>query len=178
MDDLTNYVVVITNAWTDYDVRKRVIASDVQFHHLNTTPTLWPLTNGFRIIGPFSTPSDASGPNGSYRSNFVVAHFRASAERPTRNFQDNQLAQMGPSPRGLEITIFGSPVSGSVTNNAWDQSWARRHHHAIYASHCTTSKISDSVPLAGSPGGKIANTGRQCFSSKPHGDQDIRAGSS
>ena len=23
-----------------------------------------------------------------------------------------------------EITIFGSPVSGSVTNNAWDQSWA------------------------------------------------------
>ena len=92
MDDLTNYVLVITNAWTDYNVRKQVIDSEVYGYTPTNTdpPNLWPLTNGFRIVGLLSTPKYVRGQNGSYRSNFVVAHIRAFSGTANEKFpQDN-----------------------------------------------------------------------------------------
>jgi type II secretory pathway pseudopilin PulG len=189
MDDLTNYVLVITNAWTDYDVRQRVIDSKVYgFTPTNTDPPSlqMPLTNGYRIIGLLSTPKYVNGLNGSYRSNFVVAHIRAFSGTANEKFpQDNLLARdMGLSYRMVsEITTFGSPVSGSVTNNAWDSSWANfaayptntvehdsRYNYALYSRQLHSLhdiRLLFRWPVL--PGGRIANTGRQVYRSSASG---------
>jgi len=189
MDDLTNYVLVITNAWTDYNVRKQVTSSSVYSYTPTNAvpPNLSPLTNGFRIIGLLSTPKYVSiGQNGSYRSNFVVAHFRAFSGTANEKFpQDNKDARdIGLTYRVVsEITVFGSPVSGSVTNNAWDQSWANygayqtntlehdsRYNYAQYASYLHNLqdiRLLFRWPVL--PGGRIANTGRQVYRSSASG---------
>jgi hypothetical protein len=190
MDDLTNYVVVITNAWTDYDARKRVIDSKVYgFTPTNTDPPSLQLTltNGFRIIGLLSTPKYINGQNGSYRSNFVVAHFRSFSGTLNEKFpQDNPAArEMGLTYRVVsEITTFGSPVSGSVTNNAWDYTWANfadyptntvehdaRYNYALYSSQLRSLhdiRLLFRWPVL--PGGRIANTGRQVYRSSASGN--------
>ena len=189
MDDLTNYVLVITNAWTDYDVRKRVIDSRVYgFTPTNTDPQglRMELTNGFRIIGLLSTPKYINLPNGSYRSNFVVAHIRALSGTANEKFpQDNLEARsMGLTYRMVsEITTFGSPVSGSVTNNAWDPTWVNyaayptntveynsRYNYALYSSQLHSLydiRLLFRWPVL--PGGRVANTGRQVYRSSASG---------
>ena len=78
-----------------------------------------------------------------------------------------------------EITTFGSPVSGSVTNNAWDYSWANfaafptntvehdsRYNYALYSRQLHSLhdiRLLFRWPVL--PGGKIANTGRQVYRS-------------
>ena len=42
MDDLTNYVLSATVAWTDYDVRKRVVASGVYGYIPTNMPRTYP----------------------------------------------------------------------------------------------------------------------------------------
>jgi len=189
MDDLTNYVVAITNAWTDYDARRRVIDSRVYgFTPTNTDPPnlQMQLTNGFRIIGLLSTPKYVLGANGSYRSNFVVAHIRALSGTMNEKFpQDNVDARdMGLTYRVIsEITTFGSPVSGSVTNNAWDIGWANfgaysnnpvefnsRYNYSLYSrglSSLHDIRLLFRWPVL--PGGKIANTGRQVYRTSASG---------
>jgi len=88
-DDLTNYVLCITNFWTEYDINQRVIKSDVDYY----TPTSsavtsilgrqandFPLTNGAHIIGLLSMPTmpEFFPPQTQpYQSNYVVAYVRA-----------------------------------------------------------------------------------------------------
>ena len=189
MDDLTNYVLVITNAWTDYDARKRVIDSKVYgFTPTNTDPPSLrlQLTNAYRIIGLLSTPKYINGQNGSYRSNFVVAHIRALSGTANEKFpQDNPAARdMGLTYRMVsEITTFGSPVSGSVTNNAWDSAWANyaayptntvehnsRYNYSLYSSQLSSLhdiRLLFRWPVL--PGGKVANSGRQVYRSSVSG---------
>jgi type II secretory pathway pseudopilin PulG len=189
MDDLTNYVLVITNAWTDYNVRKQPIDSRVYgYTPTNSDPPSleFPLTNGFRIIGLLSTPKYINGQDGSYRSNFIVAHIRAfSGTLNEKSPQDNVAARdMGLTYRMVsEITTFGSPVSGSVTNNAWDSSWVNyaaysnnpvefnsRYNYSLYSGQLSSLhdiRLLFRWPVL--PGGKIANTGRQVYRSSVSG---------
>src|SRR4051812_32153928 len=87
-DDLTNYVLCITNFWTKYDPNYSVAGSGVDYY----TPadsgvtstngvTSFALTNGARIIGLLSTPKRMpefiGTPPGQFQSNYVVAYVRA-----------------------------------------------------------------------------------------------------
>jgi len=88
-DDLTNYVIAITNIWTLYDDKYKVVKSGMDFY----TPTssgvtsivpapTFPLTNGARIIGLLSMPKRMpefveAPPATGFQSNYVIAYVRA-----------------------------------------------------------------------------------------------------
>jgi type II secretory pathway pseudopilin PulG len=90
-DDLTNYVICITNFWTRYDDKLKVLDSGYDFYNQGTgvvtsvtpPPTAFPLTNGARIIGLLSTPKRLRTNENifpidpPYQSNYVVAYVRA-----------------------------------------------------------------------------------------------------
>jgi type II secretory pathway pseudopilin PulG len=90
-DDLTNYVLCITNFWTTYDDRYKVIKSDFDYYTPSsskvTSPIAtpldsFPLTNGGHIIGLLSMPKRIpdfllAPPATGFQSNYVVAYVRA-----------------------------------------------------------------------------------------------------
>jgi type II secretory pathway pseudopilin PulG len=94
-DDLTNYVLCITNFWTDYDVNATVTKSGIDYYtpnnsgrtSINPATGDFPLTNGAHIIGLLSTPKFTPFPYPAvapvnpmappYQSNYVVAYVRA-----------------------------------------------------------------------------------------------------
>ena len=90
-DDLTNYVLCITNSWTSYDANSKVVKSDVDYYtpsnsgRTSFSPAIndFPLTNGAHIIGLLSTPkfTETVSPLNvmapPYQSNYVVAYVRA-----------------------------------------------------------------------------------------------------
>jgi type II secretory pathway pseudopilin PulG len=92
-DDLTNYVLGITNYWTVYEVtptQTNIISRGAdQYDRANSVGTSQMaastgcgLTNGFRIIGLLSTPTYVPSPpppggSGTYQSNYVIAVVRA-----------------------------------------------------------------------------------------------------
>lgn len=88
-DDLTNYVVCITNFWTKYDNKYAVVKSGFDYYTPSSSgvtsllpPPDFPLTNGSRIIGLLSTPKTMpefllAPPATGFQSNYVVAYVRA-----------------------------------------------------------------------------------------------------
>jgi type II secretory pathway pseudopilin PulG len=91
-DDLTNYVISITNYWTQYRVtatQTNVLTSaENGYTRFNSHVTsivlpdnVFPLTNGANIVGILSTPRyfPLEGPAriGDFTSNYVVAYVRA-----------------------------------------------------------------------------------------------------
>ena len=92
-DDLTNYVICITNFWSSYDANARVVDSGFDYY----TPTDskvtsisgrpqgdFPLTNGAHIVGLLSMPKRIPLANyipfpidAPYQSNYLVAYVRA-----------------------------------------------------------------------------------------------------
>lgn len=90
LDDLTNYVVAITNYTTVYqDDPKGQGPVEWGYTYTNSTinkspsPTQYPILNGTRIVGLLSTPKfvviPSQSKNGAiwFRSNYVVAFVRA-----------------------------------------------------------------------------------------------------
>jgi type II secretory pathway pseudopilin PulG len=106
IDDLTNYVVAITNWATEYDGVGKPRLNTYGYTYFNSSqdggamnPPM-PLISGFRIIGLLSTPKYTSmvtrGTLG-FRSNYVVAYVRslsgdASEKYPQTNAQMHDLA--------------------------------------------------------------------------------------
>jgi type II secretory pathway pseudopilin PulG len=88
-DDLTNYVMVITNTWTTYDNKYVLLKSNVDYYTPSNSVVTsiapepaFPLTNGSRIIGLLSMPKRIpefvmDPPVGGFQSNYVVAYVRA-----------------------------------------------------------------------------------------------------
>jgi type II secretory pathway pseudopilin PulG len=88
-DDLTNYVLCITNFWTTYDANNKVITTNFDYYtptNSNRTSGIaavndFPLTNGARIIGLLTTPKTVPEfippTTQPYQSNYVVAYLRA-----------------------------------------------------------------------------------------------------
>jgi hypothetical protein len=100
-DDLTNYVVNITNYWASYpDSTGLPTASGANGYTYtdSTTTPAFPLTSGKRIIGLLSTPKFVPplGPagGGPFVSNYIVAYVRAfsgsSAEKPPQEMSIRQ----------------------------------------------------------------------------------------
>lgn len=94
LDDLTNYVMAVTNYWTDYDAVTNPTGSGAFGYTLlgSTTTPAFPLTNGYRIVGLLSTPRYLPGPVPPYRSNYVVAFFRALSGAATEKAPQNDPA--------------------------------------------------------------------------------------
>jgi type II secretory pathway pseudopilin PulG len=100
-DDLTNYVVAITNYWKIYNDNGPLV-SHVEAHTytgawLDGTPTGNWITNGLRIIGLLTTPRyiDNSQPSAIFfRSNYIVAYVRSMSGQAGEKFpQTNTIMQ-------------------------------------------------------------------------------------
>ncbi len=123
LDDLTNYVYAITNYWTEYDNKGKIVAGNNGVNGVNngysyTTTVVAPgylttsgtfnspattISNGTNIIGLLSTPEFTDG-NGLpinnflsgnfYYSNHIVAYVRSiSGLAVEKPPQDNQILQ-------------------------------------------------------------------------------------
>ena len=85
LDDLTNYVGLITNSVQEYDAATNLVGAPVVFvytytnSYRNGSPTAPPvlLDCGSNIVGVLSTPKYIPGNGGNFFSNHVVAYVRA-----------------------------------------------------------------------------------------------------
>jgi type II secretory pathway pseudopilin PulG len=98
-NDLTNYVMGITNYWTKYDAATNIVAGPgldgYDFQGSDVTSIApkpsCPLTNGAHIIGLLSMPKYLPLNGGAFQSNYVVAHVRAlSGSAVEKAPQNNQ----------------------------------------------------------------------------------------
>lgn len=134
MDDLTNYVMAVTNFGASYNAAGQFVTRRTDWY----TPTnssmnpQFPLTNGFRIVGLLSTPKIIflpSGPRGQssgFYSNHFVAYVRslsgpASEKPPQTNSTVQDLAlsykmitEVGP----YGVDFFGP--NGALGPQYWD----------------------------------------------------------
>ena len=126
LDDLTNYVVGITNYTLDFSragnpLNRGVYGYTVHGSTVNGSPTSPqnPLTNGYCIVGLLGTPKIIPNASGvGYRSNHVVAVFRSlsgpASEKPP---------QFNPTMQELALSYrVIADVSGYSTN-FFDPSW-------------------------------------------------------
>ena len=139
LDDLTNYVYLITNYWACYDNlgNRKFFGQNGYSYQGSTIANNWPqqpsgqfpITNGLRIIGLLTTPEYTDGfmPitnlwNGGY-SNHVVAYVRSlsglAAEKPP---QDNQI--MREDSFGYRVLCVNAPMAAD-TNMLLQSSFTR-----------------------------------------------------
>ncbi len=98
LDDLTNYVLAITNYQTRFDAFTNTVGrAPLPLGYTYFDSSMQPpfrLTNGFRIIGLLSTPKFAPEPKGGFSSNYVVAWVRSMSGGAGEKFpQTNQTVQ-------------------------------------------------------------------------------------
>jgi type II secretory pathway pseudopilin PulG len=97
VDDLTNYVMAITNHVTQYNDKGIVSVATKRYGYTTTnsdTSPPFPLINGARIVGLLSTPKYVIFNDGSYTSNHVVACVRSISGPANEKFpQDNGSVQ-------------------------------------------------------------------------------------
>lgn len=182
-DDLTNYVIAITNTWATYDGARTLDRSGVDWY----TPTASrlpgrALTNGFRIVGLLSTPRYIPDPDtGGFVSNYVVAHLRSLSGGAAEKFpqDDPNAREMAFSYRLIsEVISVGTPASETVTNNAWDigqvnyayyptnsPEYVARASYLNYATNLQNNlhdvRLIFRWPLR--PDGRVGNAGRQVY---------------
>ncbi|HLP77804.1 MAG TPA: hypothetical protein VK327_12900 [Candidatus Paceibacterota bacterium] len=138
LDDLTNYVTVITNFWTHYEIDdgKTNITSGLNEYSLTNSHVTLPLltddntmklTNGARIVGLLSTPKylPLSGPasGGSFTSNYVVAYVRAmsgSAVEKAPQKNEDVLSQAFTYRMVVEITPYVPEVPLDTNSTVLD----------------------------------------------------------
>jgi type II secretory pathway pseudopilin PulG len=125
LDDLTNYVMAITNSVTEYDpTMTHVIGSWVNGYtttNSSTTPP-FPLTSGLRIVGLLTTPKylawGVSKTGVNVASNHVVAYVRSMSGPAFEKFPQNDpnVQDLGFSYRMTsEVLPYGT--------NYYDPSW-------------------------------------------------------
>jgi type II secretory pathway pseudopilin PulG len=98
LDDLTNYVLAISNIWTEYDADTNLVTGGGNFYTndlsivtqdygLPPVPAGYGLASGLRIVGLLSTPKYTAAPTaGHFYSNHVVAYVRAMSGSATEKF--------------------------------------------------------------------------------------------
>jgi type II secretory pathway pseudopilin PulG len=95
MDDLTNYVMAITNSGAQFLSNGKVKSKFLYWYtQTNSSVPGFALTNGFRIVGLLSTPKymPTIAPNGTYNgfySNYVVASIRSLSGPANEKFPQN-----------------------------------------------------------------------------------------
>jgi len=125
LDDLTNYVVGITNYQTAYNRNGKagattVVAYTLPTGYVNNTPnTRLALTNGYTVIGVLSTPKIVVNGSGvGFVSNHVVAVFRSmsgpASEKPP---------QVNPLMQELALNYRVIADNSGYGTNYFDPSW-------------------------------------------------------
>jgi type II secretory pathway pseudopilin PulG len=147
LDDLTNYVVAITNYYVDYNETFRAGAPPREYGYTRTNSDVTPpllLNSGARIVGLLSTPKyinllRARGPNLSYfRSNYVVAYVRSLSGTANEKMPQNNptVQELGFNYRlTVEVVPYANydPLS-VVTNNAVNlQDYFDHYNNALIA---------------------------------------------
>jgi type II secretory pathway pseudopilin PulG len=136
LDELTNYVACITNTRTFYSTNGAVLSSQsFGFTYTNASNKLYPITNGFLIVGLLSMPkyqpvaASSLGPAGFY-SNHVVAIVRSMT-----GLASEKAPQINPDVRDTTFTYrlisevvpygFAQPApQGMIFDGAgWDHDW-------------------------------------------------------
>ncbi len=96
-DDLTNYVLCITNFYTNYNADFTINSGTSGYYYYTPSnsggvpnpPPPFPLTNGARIIGLLSTPKFFPTNDPPYTSNYLVAYVRSMSgpevDKPPQN---------------------------------------------------------------------------------------------
>jgi type II secretory pathway pseudopilin PulG len=123
-DDLTNYVLSITNYQVHYSQRgnvKNVYAYTFTNSTINgalANPQM-PITNGFRIIGLLSTPKIATTPGVlGFFSNHVVAYVRSISGPASEKFP-----QTSPTVQDFGLTYRLVSDVGVYWTNYYDTNW-------------------------------------------------------
>ena len=125
-DDLTNYVVAITNYVTELNALGKPINSWVNGHTYFDSSTVpkFPITNGFRIVGLLSTPRITADPlaagksAGGYLSNYVVAFVRSMSGVANEKYpQTNASVQ--------DLALSYRLVTEVLSHNDYDTNWIR-----------------------------------------------------
>jgi len=134
LDDLTNYVVGITNYTTDFSATGRpngattVVAYTLQNGYVNGSPNpRMALTNGYTIIGVLSTPKIVPHVTGvGYFSNHVVAVFRSlsgpAAEKPP---------QINPTMQEMALSYRVILDHSNYGTNYYDPSWVNYRQQGL-----------------------------------------------
>ncbi len=125
VDDLTNYVVAITNASTEFDVNNVAVRSSLAWYTFNNSSASpkYLLTNGFRIIGLLSTPkiipiplTAQTSPGGHY-SNYVVAIIRSLSGPANDKYPQD-------SPDVHDFSFAYRLISDVLPFSEFDTNWA------------------------------------------------------
>ncbi len=119
MDDLTNYVLAITNSVTEYNRALRPVNRFNTGYTFTDSTTLpkYPITNGFRIIGLLSLPKYQPPFDSAnlFRSNHVVAYIRSMSGMASEKFpQNNPTVQELAFTYRLYVDVL--PYFGTSTN--------------------------------------------------------------
>ncbi len=131
LDDLTNYVVAITNSWAIYTGFKKpsfhtnIYTYTGSWFDGSSQPDYRPMTNGLGIVGLLSTPRFV--PFGStnslfFRSNYIVASVRSMSGDASEKFPQNNpdVQALAFSYRLItELAPYGAPYG----TNYYDLSW-------------------------------------------------------
>jgi type II secretory pathway pseudopilin PulG len=128
MDDLTNYVLAITNTVDSYDdaTLKRTSVGRYGYTVTNSDTSLqFPLNNGYRIVGLLSTPKyvpwtklNGKSVTTGYYSNNVMAYVRSMSGPAYEKFPQNN-----PSVQDLAFTYRMASEIVPYATNYYDPSW-------------------------------------------------------
>jgi type II secretory pathway pseudopilin PulG len=126
LDDLTNYVMAITNTFTRYSstgipATPQVYGYTPVFSSLNggANSPQFPLINGYRIIGLLSTPKYIPVANGFYINN-VVAYVRSLSGPASEKFPQNNASLQDLAfsyrlrPEIVNYGTYSDPSSGAL----------------------------------------------------------------
>ena len=128
LDELTNYVMAITNFVTEYhSVGKPVVQVRGYTANDSTVTPKFPLITGQRIIGLLSTPKYipfSTGKDTGFVSNYVVGYFRClSGDVSDKYPQTNQVMR--------DMAFSYRLVPEIVPYSAYDPSWVNFNDPAI-----------------------------------------------
>jgi type II secretory pathway pseudopilin PulG len=137
VDDLTNYVMAITNDIYSYDYSTMLPKHYGKFGYTPTssdTSAQFRLTNGARIVGLLSTPKYVIWPGGGgYNSNHVVAYVRSMSGPANEKFpQDNSSVQ------DFTFSYIMTPEVVPYWTNYVDTSWVNLNQPGLTPSESAT----------------------------------------
>jgi type II secretory pathway pseudopilin PulG len=125
VDDLTNYVLGITNYMTQFNARGVPAGNHVygytytvSSHNGARMNPVFAITNGSRIVGLLSTPKLVPVQGGAFYSNHVVAFVRSLSGPASEKYPQN-------NPTAQELALSYRMVSDVITysTNLFDPSW-------------------------------------------------------
>jgi hypothetical protein len=139
LDDLTNYVVAITNYQTWYPNNGGQSQAIYGYTYTSsTTNPQYPLVDGFRIVGLLSTPKYYIPPGGGgYYSNHVVAIMRSMSGAASDKFPQNN-ASVQDLAFTYRLTSEVMPY-GTIYNGRWDPGWQNYVQNYVAAGGITAS---------------------------------------